>query len=272
MGLLRRLQTGFRLTGQSAGLLRRNPRFAVLPLVSGLATLVYLVAVLGSTLLVGDIGSPLVAVGVLFAVYFGTSLLAAFGNAALVYAARESFRGADPTVVESLRAAAGHAGALVVWALASAVVGLVLRVIESSSDLLGDLVAALLGLAWGALTYFVVPVVVFEDAGPVEMFRESGRTVRDIWGEAFGADFTTEAVSLLLVLPGIAVVAVALLVPDPTGAGPLLLVGVALAAVGFLFGAALQGVTKAALYRYAAEDGSVEGFDEAVLREATGDR
>ncbi|WP_254824054.1 DUF6159 family protein [Haloglomus halophilum] len=272
MGLLRRLQTGFRLTGQSAGLLRRNPRFAVLPLVSGLATLVYLVAVLGSTLLVGDIGSPLVAVGVLFAVYFGTSLLAAFGNAALVYAARESFRGADPTVVESLRAAAGHAGALVVWALASAVVGLVLRAIESSSDLLGDLVAALLGLAWGALTYFVVPVVVFEDAGPVEMFRESGRTVRDIWGEAFGADFTTEAVSLLLVLPGIAVVAVALLVPDPTGAGPLLLVGVALAAVGFLFGAALQGVTKAALYRYAAEDGSVEGFDEAVLREATGDR
>lgn len=266
-----RLLTGFRLTGQSLGVLRRNPRLAVFPAVSTLATACYFAAVFGSAATL-RVDSDAGLVAVLATLYFGTALVAVFCNAALMWAAREAFAGRNVGVGAAFRAAAGHLPALVAWALLSALVGLLLRAVEETSDLAGDLVAALLGTAWAALTYFVVPTVVFEDTGPRSMVQRSGAVVRETWGEALGAEFSTDAVAFLLVLPGILVGAAGLLLlPQPLNWQVALVVGLPLAALGGLFAAALNSVTKTALWRFAAGEGHVEGFDRDALGDAAGE-
>lgn len=266
MSVVGRLGTGVKLAGRSAGVLRRHPRLAVFPVVSGVASAVFVATVFGAAGVAGTLDSDPGIVAVLFGLYAGTAFLAAFCNAALVWAAREAFEGRSPSVGTAFRAASRHLPALVAWALVSAVVGLALRAIEESSDLAGAIIAALLSLGWTALTYFVVPVVVFEDAGPWSMFGESGRVVRETWGEAMGTEFGLGVVTFLLALPGV-LLTVGLLVVLPDGNGVLiaLAVGGGLTLVGFVFGTALEGVAKTALYRYAREGSVVDGFDEPML-------
>jgi hypothetical protein len=263
MSIRRRFRTGLRLAGQSASVLRRNPRLAVFPLVGGLAMAAFLATALGGFVAVGGTESLPVVAATLFAVYVGTSFLASFSLAALSWATRETFAGREPSVGDAFRAAAGHLPALLTWAVLSALVGLVLRSIEESSDLAGAVVAALLSLGWAALTYFVVPVVVFEDAGPTTMLQDSARLVRETWGESIATEFGVGLVGLLLALPGIAVVAAAVVVSP---GGTLLLAGVAggglLLVAGLLAGYTLGAVAKVALYTYAREGTAPAAFDD----------
>ena len=79
------------------------------------------------------------------------------------------------------------------WALLSATVGLVLRIIESRSEKVGQLVSGLLGMAWSIVTYLVVPVLVVEKAGPIEAVKRSTALLKKTWGEALTAEIEHRA-------------------------------------------------------------------------------
>ncbi|WP_327051819.1 DUF6159 family protein [Halomicrococcus gelatinilyticus] len=266
MALGSRIGTGWRLAGRSAGVLRRNPRLAVFPLTSGVATAVFVATAFGAAGVTGAFDSDGGVVAVVVGLYVGTAFLVAFCNAALTWAARETFRGQSPSVGAAFRAASRHLPSLFAWAIVSAVVGITLRAIEESSEIGGAMVTALVSLGWTALTYFVVPVVVFEDAGPRSMFEESGRLLRETWGETVGAELGLGVVTFLLALPGV-VLTIGMLVAFPDGNGVLLAlaVGGGLTLVGFVVGTALEGVAKTALYRYAREESVADGFDESLF-------
>jgi len=266
VSLRKRLGTGFRLAGQSVSVLRHNPGLAVYPLVGGVAMAAFVVTAIGGFVATGGSESLPIVVATLFGVYVGTSFLAAFSIAALSWAARETFAGRDPSVTGAFRAAAGHLWALLAWAVLSAVVGLLLRALEESSDIVGTIITALLSLGWAALTYFVIPIIVFEDAGPTTMVQESGRLVRDTWGESLGSEFGVGIVSFLLALPGIvALVAVFVISPD----GSVFAAGIAVAglvlAAGVLAGYTLGAIAKVALYTFAREGTAPAEFDDTVL-------
>jgi hypothetical protein len=63
------------------------------------------------------------------------------------------------------------------------------------------LIAAVLGSAWTALAYFVVPVIVTDGVGPVEAFKRSVRTLKSTWGTALVGNFSMGFFSFLLMLP-----------------------------------------------------------------------
>jgi len=48
----------------------------------------------------------------------------------------------------------------------AATVGLILRIIGERSDVIGKLIIGLIGAGWSIATYFVVPIIAFEDVGP----------------------------------------------------------------------------------------------------------
>ena len=43
--------------------------------------------------------------------------------------------------------------------------------------------AGLLGAAWNVLTFLTVPIIVFEDVGPVNALKRSGTLLKQTWGE-----------------------------------------------------------------------------------------
>jgi hypothetical protein len=267
MGLFTRLKTGWSLAKDSLGVLRREPSLAAFPAVAGVSGLLFLVVLNGGLYLTAGIESEPVAYAALFGSYFGTTFLSSFFTAALMHNARAVFRGEDPAVADGLRAALANAGTILAWAALAATVGVVLRAVETSDNVLARVLAGLFSVAWGILTYFVVPVIVFEDVGLVDSVRRSGETFRETWGETAGAGFGVGLMSAVFVLAGLAVAAVVFVAALSLG-GSLAalavagLVAVVLVLTAVLFGQALGGVARTALYVYATEDRKPDGFED----------
>lgn len=263
MGFFTRLRVGLSLARGSIDVLRDHPHLLWFPFVGGLAGIAFFATLFGSVVFLTDVeGSP-VLYAALFVAYVGETFLASFFTAALMSSTRRAFRGETPTLREGLAAAWRHRWQLLAWAVVAAIVGVIIRAIEESSDVAGDVVAALFGIAWAVVTYFVVPVVVFEDTSIRGMFTRSGGLVKEVWGESLGAETGVGIVTFLLVLGGLAVGGLAYLVL-PTGTTAGLVVVIAIAAVAVIaaavIGETLSGIAKTAVYVYATENESPKYF------------
>lgn len=257
MGILTRLKVGFRLAGASLSVLRQHPHLLWFPVVGGIAGLVFVGTLLGSVLLTGLSEQSVLLYATLFVVYVGSTFIASFTTAALMHATNQIFHGETPTVRSGLAAAWEHKWQLLVWAIIAAVIGILIRAIEESSDIAGTIVAVLFSLAWGVMTYFVVPVIVFEDTSVTGMFRRSGSVVRDVWGESLGAEAGVGIVTFLLTLAGgLLAAGLFFVVPTASTAGFLAVVVIGGSAIlgAYLIGEALSGIAKTAVYVYATED------------------
>jgi hypothetical protein len=270
MGFFSGLKTGWALSMDSLDVLREEPSLTVFPTIAGLAGTIYLVLVLGGAVFVTGPNAGPVMYAALFVVYLGTSFIAAFFSAALMYNAREVFHGRDPTLEEGLAAAWRNRGPLFVWALISAVVGTVLNALESTDNPLAELASLLFSVAWGILTYFVVPVIVFEEVSVRETFEHSGRTFKQTWGETAGASFGVGIVTVLFTLAGLAVAALAFLVLGGSGLGLVgaIVIAVIVLLAAYLFGTALSTVAKTALYVHATEGEQPAQFDDVDFQSA----
>jgi len=263
MGLFARLKMGWNLSMDSLQVLREHPQLALFPLVSGVAGLVYIALLFGGSFVLGLFEEQL-SYAVLFLLYLGSAFIAAFFNAGLVYSARQAFRGGTPTLKGGLAEAWRHKGPLFAWAVISAVVGLIIRAIEQQDSIVAKIVAVVFSAAWSIITYFIIPVIVFEDESITGMFKRSGETFKNTWGETAGASFGVGLVSIVFMLVGLAIAAVVFFTLGGFG-GPGFFVSVAVAGIvvlaAFLLSSALGAVAKTALYVYATDGKRPSGFE-----------
>ncbi len=275
--MFQKLSNGWALAQQSLRVLRLDKELLLFPAMSGIACALVLASFAVPLWLTGEAEAILderqppqgpLAYVLMFAFYFVNYLVIVFFNAGLVECAMIRFRGGDPTVSDGLRAASARLPQIVAWALVSATVGVILRAIESQSEKAGQFVAGLLGMAWGAATYFVVPVLVVERVGPVDALKRSFAILRKTWGESLTANFSI----------GLFVFLAYLLAFIPLAAGALIAGGPGLVAGGVitvalwifigLAAAALNTIVLAAAYLYAAEGAVPQQFDAALLHDA----
>jgi hypothetical protein len=279
--MFERIGNGWQLSKGSFQVLRMDKELLLFPLISGLACLAVMASFIAPlwnspyvALVMDDHQAPQDATAylILFAFYAVNYFVIVFFNSALVACAIIRFKGGDPTVADGFRAASGRLPQILAWSLASATVGVILRVIESRSEKAGAIAAALFGAAWSIATFFVVPVLVVERVGPIDAVQRSLAILRKTWGEALAANFGIGFITFLSVLAlGIApLVAGGITIASgyPALGGVLLgggLLGLVLAS---LISSALNSILLAALYLYAAE-GKVPGcFDNALLERA----
>lgn len=275
-----RISNGWELAKESLRVLRLDKELLVFPLVSGIACLVVLASFalpLWSTgyaevvLEEGRIADDPIAWVILFAFYFVNYFVIVFFNSALIACAIIRFKGGDPTVADGFRAAMNRLPQIVGWALVSASVGVILRIIESRSERAGQFAAGLLGAAWSIATYFVVPVLVVEQVGPIDAAKRSLAVLRRTWGEAlaanFGIGFFVFVASLVGIIPIIAG-AMAIGAGHVVIGGMLLGLGVVLLLIIALISSALDSILLAALYLYAAEGSVPQYFNDSLLGDA----
>ncbi|SEI53663.1 hypothetical protein SAMN05444271_102102 [Halohasta litchfieldiae] len=155
---------------------------------------------------------------------------------------------------------------IAVWSVISAVVGVILRSLERSDSMLTRLVAGFFALGWTITTFFVIPVIVFEDVSPSELFSKSAGTFRETWGETLSSNFGIGLVQFGLWLVGMGVVVavgVGLFSLVPAVGTTTVVLGAVGVSVGvYLVGQTVQGITKTALYIYAAERTIPPEFDD----------
>jgi hypothetical protein len=256
-----RVRTGFALVRRSGSALRDHPKLAVFPIIAGITSFAFLGVLWLSVFSMDGDPTTITYVG-LFAYYLGTTFISSYSMAALMYCSRQVFRGETPRIGAGLRAASRNVGPLLVWSIVAAVVGVLIRALEENDTILSEIAAAVFSVAWTVMTFFVVPVVVFEDVSVVEMFSRSKDTVVETWGESMGAVGSIGVVTVVLGLLG-AIPGVLILWLAPPGAGMLgflaLVVSVLLAV---LLGQTLTGIAKTALYLYATEDEAPSYFED----------
>lgn len=279
--MFQRIAMGWQLTKQSIQVLRLDKELLLFPLLSGISCLLVLASFAVPAFLSGafevveenqeNITQNAVAWVVLFLFYFVNYFVITFFNSALVGCAVIRMKGGDPVVGDGFRAAFARLPQIAGWALVSATVGLLLKLIESRSEKVGQIVAGLLGMAWSITTFFVVPVLVIEGLGPIDSVKRSVTVMRKTWGEAlvsnFGIGFLVFLLSLLGILPIVGGIALAGSGSTAIG-GVLIGLGVLILITVSLISSALNSIILAALYIYASEDRMPEGFDSNLVRSA----
>ncbi len=209
-----------------------------------------------------------IAYVVLLLFYFCNYFVIIFFNSALVACAIIRFKGGTPSLNDGFQAAVARLPQILAWSLVSAFVGFALKMLESRSEKVGDFVSGLLGLAWSIATFFVVPVIVIERAGPVEAVRRSMSILRQAWGEAFVGN---QGIGFFVFIAAIVACAPAAL-GFAVGSGVAIAIGIAITAfleIGLaIIAAALHTILLGALYVYAAEGRIPYAFDGTVLQAA----
>ena len=195
----------------------------------------------------------------LFLLYLANYFVVVFFNVALVSAASSRLSGGSATINDGLKVAWQRKGKIFQWALLSATVGILLRMIEERASGLLRLMGGLMGMAWSLASYFVVPVLAAENMRPAEAVQRSAELFRNTWGEKVAGGFSFGLIFTLLALPGAALP----FLGKPLGP-PGIAAGIVLAVLYWLLlaviSAAVQGIFVAALYRYARTKDVSAGF------------
>ena len=212
----------------------------------------------------------------LFIFYFANYFVIVFFNSALTACALKVLSGQPPTIGDGLRMAASRTPQIFGWAVLSAFIGVALRAIENANEKAGQFIAAILGSAWTALTFFVVPVVVIEGLGPIEAFKRSLGILKSTWGEALVGNFSLGFLGLLVTLPALLIAG--LLGYAAVSAGSMVLMvaaivlGVGLIALCAATSAAADVIFKAVLFNYATGKTLPESIDTTSLSDAFASR
>ncbi len=207
-----------------------------------------------------------------FLFYFCNYFVVIFFNSGLVACVLRIMNGEEAPVSYGMSMAFKRMPQILGWALVSAIVGVVLKVIENSNKKAGRFISAIFGAAWTAVTYFVIPVVVVEGVGPVEAFKRSMQTIKSTWGTALAGNFSMGFFAFLVMLPVfLGLFALMWLVGAAQSLAGLIAFGV-VAVILFVIAAAITGaadmIFKTYLYAYATGKTVPADLDTARFEDA----
>jgi len=268
MSFFDRLSNGWTLALNSFKVLKENKQLIVFPILSGIS----LVLIMGSFVLVflgangwsfenaedpGTIGNYLY----LFLFYLVNYFIVVFFNMSLIHCTRLYFRGEEVSINAGLRFSLSRIGTIFSWAVFAATVGTILRIIQEESGIIGKIITGIIGIVWNIATFFVVPVIAYEDLGPIAAFKRSSQLMKQKWGESLGATFSFGLIQFLAMI--------VLIIPlffignmiHPIGGIALALMGVFIIATIF---SAAQTIFVSAVY-HNINDEPVKHFNQQMI-------
>ncbi len=248
--------TGKQLLRTSLGLFRQNRKMIWLPVLSGVSSALAFLAISGAVAvpLVRAYGASPLAVFYLFPGIMAATFVSVYFNVALVFAANEQIEGRRISVRQALGMAWSRRRVVFSWAVLAAVVGMVIQAIESRLGVFGRLVGILGGLAWAVATFLVIPVIAFEDVGPIEALKQSSHLIKTTFGTIARGALRFGVFFLGWILLAVAVTVVGIVVAfsvTPVLGVPIAVLGV----IGFfivsMYLAAAGMYMRTILYRFA---------------------
>jgi len=280
--MFQRISYSWQLVKESFAVLKKDKEIMLFPIVSGILAVIAFISMIVpfavlSFLSGNENPSPLFYL-LPFIYYIITSFIIIFFNTGLITCAQMRLNGKDPTFKDGMKHAWKHLGNILVWSLISATVGLILRLIvdriENSErlgpigKLVGMIFIGILGMAWSFLTFFVIPVMIFENRNAFESIKHSGSLFKKTWGENVIGQFSMGIIFGLLSLIGVGAFVLAFLSGSVT---IMLIVGIATVLYWILLAiisASLNGIFVAAMYNYAKTGKVPSAFSPELVKGA----
>lgn len=207
MSFFTRLSNGWQISMNSFKVLRENKQLILFPLLSGISMILvmgsFLVAMLGISGWDFDRveeHNDWVYISITFLYYLINYFVVVFFNVALTHCTRLYFHGEEVTIRKGIDYSISRIGAIFSWAIFAATVGTILKYLEDNAGWLGRIVIGILGIAWSVTTFFVVPVIAYENLGPLGAFKRSAKLMKNKWGESAAATFNFTIIQVLAIL------------------------------------------------------------------------
>lgn len=214
MSFFTRISNGWKMAVISFDTIQKNPSLMLFPVFSVISfVLVFATFAGGSFLLFGDQIRAMIAdeqygraaaIGFMFLYYLVNFFIIVYFNSALIYCTAKILNGEETNPSEGLAFANSRLNKILGWSVLSATVGTLLQLLQETGKI-GQIVSSLIGIAWSILTFFAVPVLIFEDKSVIDTVKESGRLMKQKWGESLAANMSFGLFHLLGVLVAIAV-------------------------------------------------------------------
>jgi hypothetical protein len=266
-------KVSFRVIGQDKELL-------LFPLISLILSIIFIMGILFPTVIVeftddGSVEWDFLKIAVTFVTYLGLAFIGTFSNMCIAYTAKTRFDGGDATFGESVSFTMKRVHLVLAWATVSATVGLLLRGLDEVANRAGaigeiviGIIRSLLGMAWAAITLFVIPSMVYRGLGPLPAIKDSIRVLKECWGESLIRSFGFGIMQFAFFMLGIVVFG-GLFATVGAMSGTVASVLAVLAIVyfvGVVFVFMLASVIfNTALYHYASTGKVVTGYTQEIM-------
>ncbi|MCB0544629.1 MAG: hypothetical protein KDC70_13980 [Saprospiraceae bacterium] len=206
MNFFTRLSNGWDLAMLSLSTIRRQKSLLLFPVFSGTALVLVLSTFFGGASYFGgdrvealfhdEQYGQIAIYGTAFLYYLINFFIIVFFNAALIHCAIKVLNDEETNVMDGINFSLSRIDKIFGWALLSATVGTLLKALQESGKP-GKIIAGLIGITWSVLTFFVVPVLVYENKGVIDSVKRSGRLMREKWGESLAATVSFGAFQFL---------------------------------------------------------------------------
>jgi hypothetical protein len=198
-------------------------------------------------------------------IYFVLFFIVIFFNTAIIACANIRLNGGDPTVSDGFRIAFANIGRIFLWAIISATIGMILQAIRERAGWIGKIVAGILGIAWTYVTFFIIPVLIYEKKGIAPSIRRSASLFKQTWGETIIGTFGFGIIFVLLALLGILPIILGAYIGGATGAVIGLIFAFFYWAIIGVISSTLNGIYVAAMYQFATKKQLPAEFDATMM-------
>ncbi len=209
MSLLDRLSNGWSMSMQSLRILNANKKLIIFPILSGASLILLITSFLVGTVFASswlselfENDSRILAYLLVFCFYLVNFFIVIFFNVALMFCVGKYFKGEEVDISEGLNFSFSRIGIIFSWAVMAATVGTILKMVQEEFGIVGKIITGIIGIVWNIATFFVVPVLVNENLGPVDAIKRSAGIMKEKWGESLVGNFSlglVQFVALLLI-------------------------------------------------------------------------
>lgn len=200
---MNRIRNGWQITVNSFKILKANQQLIIFPILSGVSIILIMASFVTAAFAASgwqfpdiDVNNTVTRYLVIFAFYVVNYFIVVFFNTALIHCTHLYFKGEEVTVRKGLQFSAGRIGAIFTWALFAGTVGFILKIIQENSGIIGKIITGIIGIVWSIATFFVLPVIAYENAGPVDAVKRSTQMMKEKWGETLTSRFSFGLIQL----------------------------------------------------------------------------
>jgi len=270
---LSKLILSWRFVVQSLKFLSNNKDLLIFPIVSVIACLLFLALTVGA----GVIELPLIEhvtqtqkyilIATLLLIYLLLSYIIIFFNACLLACATLRLQGQQASKWDGVKLAAQHKGQIFNWSLISTTVGYIIHSLENSHGFIREIIGYILGFTWAIGSYFVIPVLIFENIGPFQALKRSYQIFGRGWRKMVSVNlFSFLLMAAILGLWGLALYSAPQL---PASMIENSVIALILIFIGLLIiNNAFNQIIRGALYISIIQNQTPVGYDEHLLKQS----
>ncbi len=190
----------------------------------------------------------------IFIAYISIEFVFIYVNIALLIAFKNFIKNKKIRMWDSFKVAKKYKKNILKWAIFYSILIMILNVIESRFGGVAQIIIGFIGsFAISVATFFVVPVILEKNIGPISAIKESINIIYHKFGQTFGGIAFIDLYSFIFVIIGIAIIFGSLILLGSIFV--MLLISIIIGSIfliyGLIYGATLRNIFKLIIYDYA---------------------